>query len=190
MSAQYPRLGVSSGIGGFYAVLYNAEEVIETGFGRYSEPAGAWQEARSWAASEGLPCDEERLPFNCDTCGHSATVHEEEGRCGVRDCKCKRFREPDTEAPKRKKKTAPLLAFDDSKGKQQCKSCHAPIWWYELVSGKRHPFDAQPDGSPPDYQMTEVDIPKYGRRLVAHIAAAVSHFATCPQSKDWKGKSR
>jgi len=80
-----------------------------------------------------------------------------------------------------------LKALDDTKGAGRCKSCHAPIWWFELVSGKRHPFDAQPGGEPPVYLKTEHN---EERRLVGHIDASVSHFATCPEGRLWKGKGQ
>ncbi len=80
-----------------------------------------------------------------------------------------------------------LKALDDTKGFGLCRSCHAKMWWFELVSGKKHPFDAQPDGSPPVYLQTERSD---DGRLVGHIDSSVSHFATCPQSKNWKGKGR
>lgn len=161
---RFPRLGITSGLRGFFALKYDADGPIQTAPSSHATPAEAWQDARSWATAEGLPLDEP--PALQPRVAPSS--------------------EPQPAKPK--KKSAPLLAFDDSKGKQRCKSCREAIWWYELVSGKRHPFDAQADGSPPDYLMTEVDIPTYGRRLVAHIEAAVSHFATCPDSAKWKSK--
>lgn len=73
---------------------------------------------------------------------------------------------------------APLTVFDDSKGFGVCRSCGAKLTWYELTSGKRHPFDGDPV-----YLQTE-HTP--ARRLVGHIDRADSHFATCPQAGDWK----
>lgn len=81
-----------------------------------------------------------------------------------------------------------LKAFDDSFGAGTCRTCGARIWWAELVSGKRHPFNAQSGGERPLYIRTEVDLARYGSRLVAHIEASASHFATCKDSKDWKKK--
>lgn len=73
-----------------------------------------------------------------------------------------------------------LRVYDDSKGAGECRSCHAKISWFELVSGKRHPFDGDPV-----YVQTEHDA---GMRLIGHIDQAESHFATCPQAKSWSRK--
>lgn len=73
-----------------------------------------------------------------------------------------------------------LKVLDDTKGGGECRSCHAAITWFELVSGKRHPFDGEPV-----YLKTETND---DGRLVGHIDRSESHFATCPQSKDWSRK--
>lgn len=71
-----------------------------------------------------------------------------------------------------------LKVFDDTKGHGSCRSCGRAIWWFELVSGKRHPFVTDV------YLRTEhVD-----GRLVGHIAQSDSHFADCPQSQSWSRK--
>ena len=44
----------------------------------------------------------------------------------------------------------------------ECRSCFSKVVWVRLESGKTPPFDA--DGA--------------------------SHFSTCPQAADWKGKSK
>jgi hypothetical protein len=74
-----------------------------------------------------------------------------------------------------------LRVFDDSKGHGICRSCDAPITWFELVSGKRHPFDGDPV-----YVQTEHD--QATHRLIGQIDQAESHFATCPQAKSWSRK--
>lgn len=78
-----------------------------------------------------------------------------------------------------------LRAFDDSKGRGNCRSCGADIWWMLLVSGKRHPFNAAGDGGTPP--PVAPDEEKAGRRVLV-IDAAHSHFATCKDAKDWKKK--
>lgn len=79
----------------------------------------------------------------------------------------------------------PLLrAFDDSKGRGVCRTCGAPIWWMQLVSGKRHPFNEASDHGTPPPQAEEI---VSGRRVLV-IDASASHFATCRDSKDWKSK--
>ena len=73
-----------------------------------------------------------------------------------------------------------LKVFDDTKGRGECRSCHAPVTWFQLTSGKRHPFDGDPV-----YVRTEHD---QDRRLIGHIDASIhtSHFATCPDAKEWR----
>jgi hypothetical protein len=75
-----------------------------------------------------------------------------------------------------------LKVLDDTKGAGQCRSCRAPIWWYELVSGKKHPFNGPGE---PVYLKTEHDA---SHRLVGHLDSQDSHFATCPDSKGWSRK--
>ena len=92
-----------------------------------------------------------------------------------------------------------LKVYDDTKGRGQCRSCDAPVWWFQLTSGKRHPFDA---ASPQAGRQAGKTIPESGpvyvrtereeatARLVGHIDTDVSpsHFATCPQAADWRRK--
>jgi hypothetical protein len=74
---------------------------------------------------------------------------------------------------------ANMRVYDDTKGAGTCRSCGASITWFQLVTGKRHPFD----GEPAYVRTVAVD-----GRLVGEIDTAVStsHFATCPQAKDWR----
>lgn len=91
--------------------------------------------------------------------------------------------------PGASKKPVEVKAFADSFGKPVvCRTCGARIVWAEMVSGKRHPFNAEADGAPPVFLRTEVDLAQYGSRLVAHLSASDSHFATCKDAKDWKTK--
>jgi hypothetical protein len=50
---------------------------------------------------------------------------------------------------------------------ERCRSCAAPIYWSTTDAGKRCPFD-----------------------VVADEPTRVSHFATCPDAKQWGRKSR
>jgi hypothetical protein len=65
-----------------------------------------------------------------------------------------------------------LKVFDDSKGHGTCRSCGAAVTWYELISGKKHPFKGDPV-----YLLTEYD--KDTRRMIGHLDRADSHFADC-----------
>jgi hypothetical protein len=49
-----------------------------------------------------------------------------------------------------------------------CRSCHAPVYWSTTRVGKRAPFDIDQDGKPLE----------------------TSHFATCPDAKQWSQKGR
>lgn len=72
-----------------------------------------------------------------------------------------------------------LKAWDDTRGAPAtCRSCGAAITWYELVSGKRHPFNGH---DPVPLRTGHID-----NRLVAYMDGADSHFATCPDAKAWK----
>jgi hypothetical protein len=72
-----------------------------------------------------------------------------------------------------------LKVYDDTSGRGTCRSCGASITWYELTSGKRHPFDGEP---------TYVRTAQADGRLVGEIDTSfcTSHFATCPDAKDWR----
>lgn len=75
-----------------------------------------------------------------------------------------------------------MRVFDDTCGRGTCRSCGAGITWYELTTGKRHPFDGEP---------TYVGTATVDGRLVGEIDTSVStsHFATCPDAKDWRRRS-
>lgn len=51
------RIGITSGMSGHFAVMYDGDGPIQTGIGRYSTPEQAHDEAMEWAESEGLPFD-------------------------------------------------------------------------------------------------------------------------------------
>lgn len=75
-----------------------------------------------------------------------------------------------------------MKVLDDTKGHGTCKSCGSAIVWFELASGKRHPFDGEPV-----YVATEHDAQD---RLVGSVdmSATQSHFATCPDAAKWRRK--
>lgn len=75
-----------------------------------------------------------------------------------------------------------LHAYDDTKGRGACRSCHAKIEWYELHSGRKHPIDAD---SVPVRSYHEEDT----GRLVLVFSSDDSHFASCPDSQKWSRKA-
>jgi len=73
-----------------------------------------------------------------------------------------------------------LHIYADSKRRTRCRSCGADITFARLTgSGKLHPFNGQIVAT-----LTEV----LNGRLVEHVNTDItsSHFATCPDAKDWK----
>ena len=71
--------------------------------------------------------------------------------------------------------------FQDSKGRGECRSCHARITWAETLKGKRMPFDGElvivrMEGNPIDGRVVEY--------LDTDITP--SHFATCPDAQKWR----
>lgn len=50
-------IGVSSGLRGFYAVLYDRDGPIRTGIGSYATARDAAQEAVEWGQAENVPID-------------------------------------------------------------------------------------------------------------------------------------
>lgn len=79
-----------------------------------------------------------------------------------------------------------IAIYADSRGKDRCRSCGAPIEWAEVVaSGKRMPFDRElvvvrTEGNP------------ITGRVIEHVDTSISasHFATCPDAQDWRGRKR
>jgi len=74
-----------------------------------------------------------------------------------------------------------LKIYQDSRAPGTCRSCGASIEWAELTSGKRHPFDRP-------IRPASVQGAIIGGRVVEEVDTSVSstHFATCPDSKDWQ----
>lgn len=56
------RVGVTHGLRGYFAVLYDQDGPIQSGVGSYETPDGAYREARDWAISEGIPYDSSPNP--------------------------------------------------------------------------------------------------------------------------------
>lgn len=73
-----------------------------------------------------------------------------------------------------------LMMFPDTRGSGTCRSCGAALVWAELTSGRKHPFNAPLE--PPEAQRQVKD--DKGRTAWA-IDGAHSHFATCPDAKQW-----
>jgi hypothetical protein len=71
-----------------------------------------------------------------------------------------------------------------------CRSCGAPVIWTVTERGKRMPVDAEPnpqgnirlEQSTGDAPLTAV----YMRERTASVELYTSHFATCPQSRQWR----
>jgi hypothetical protein len=75
-----------------------------------------------------------------------------------------------------------LKIYQDTRGPGTCRSCGAAVEWAELVSGKRMPFD------PPIVVVRTQGSLLAGDRTVEEVDTSVtlSHFATCPDAKDWR----
>jgi hypothetical protein len=76
---------------------------------------------------------------------------------------------------------------------KECRSCGAEIIWTVTHKGKRMPVDAVPrsDGNIVLRQDGEKVIAEYPGKEHPSLfeedrARFVSHFATCPQSTDWR----
>jgi hypothetical protein len=71
--------------------------------------------------------------------------------------------------------------YQDSRNLSACRSCGAPVEWAETATGKRMPFN-------PPIVTVPVLVPVIidGRVVEDVDGATVSHFATCPDAKDWR----
>lgn len=74
-----------------------------------------------------------------------------------------------------------LRLYEDPKRGGTCTGCGAAIEWYETLKGKMMPMNA---GAVP--RKSEKD-PDTGR-VIAFFAAEDSHWATCPQSRQFHAK--
>lgn len=78
---------------------------------------------------------------------------------------------------------------------EQCRSCGKPIQWAITANGKALPVDAFPDADrgnvslyPNGGKLRAVVVPprKAAAMRARHCALYLSHFVTCPQSKQWR----
>ena len=74
-----------------------------------------------------------------------------------------------------------LKIWRDSRGRAECRSCHAPIEWAELITGKRIPFDAP-------IVAVRTHHTGIGERVIEDVDTEItySHFATCPDADRWR----
>lgn len=81
----------------------------------------------------------------------------------------------------------------------KCRSCGAEIMWIETKKGKKMPLDAEPlhqqELDPKLTYATFTDTGEYRCYKGDEIAVLskplyTSHFATCPQSDDWRSKPK
>jgi hypothetical protein len=60
------RFGVTSGMRGFFAVMYDDEGPIQSGIGSYDNSTAAALEAMQWAEAEGFSSEASRLRMKYD----------------------------------------------------------------------------------------------------------------------------
>lgn len=74
----------------------------------------------------------------------------------------------------------------------KCSSCGADIFWSVTSTGKKIPIDSEPrkDGNIFISNESAVYITANSPESEATTPRYVSHFATCPQSKDWRKKDK
>lgn len=69
---------------------------------------------------------------------------------------------------------------------QRCRSCGAVIVWAKTLAGNRAPFDATPSPVGTHAIVDERAVPRSSAEAGAPLH--VSHFATCPQAGQWRGR--
>jgi len=74
-----------------------------------------------------------------------------------------------------------------------CKSCGASIYWAKSSTGKSIPIDAEPVEGGNVWLSISTRTGELRAKIVSKSTslesdrnAYVSHFVTCPQSKDWR----
>lgn len=74
-----------------------------------------------------------------------------------------------------------------SKEQGHCRTCGAPVRWVKTASGRAMPLDAEPveRGNVVLRDGRAVYVSK-GNPAEQNEPRYVSHFATCPQSRDWR----
>jgi hypothetical protein len=73
-----------------------------------------------------------------------------------------------------------------------CDSCGAPIVWRRTIHGTNIPLDAHPESGRPlvveDGNLILVEASRIVRYVKAGQGRHRTHFATCPDSKQWRKK--
>jgi hypothetical protein len=72
----------------------------------------------------------------------------------------------------------------------RCKGCGGPIHWVELGTGKRHPVNPSPNAAGTIARIEGVWRVLRGSDQTRGVVRYVSHFATCPNARDFRGGSR
>lgn len=68
----------------------------------------------------------------------------------------------------------------------KCRSCGAPVKWIKTPAGKSHPVDEQPEK-----RWVFIDDEKFPELQGWNLMDTyISHFGTCPESKQWSGKGK
>lgn len=75
--------------------------------------------------------------------------------------------------------TKTVRLYEDSKGFGVCRGCHAPMEWYDTLTGKKMPMNA---GAVP--LKSESD--EGTGRVIAYFAAEDSHWNTCPERQQFR----
>jgi hypothetical protein len=77
----------------------------------------------------------------------------------------------------------------------QCRSCRAPVTWAETEAGRRIPVDAEPSQRGNLVLRERTGLPPLAVVVVGAVADGegplhLSHFVTCPQASQWRGRPR
>ncbi len=75
---------------------------------------------------------------------------------------------------------------------EACRSCGAPVLWCRTEAGKMMPVDAEP------VENGNLEVIRAGDRLIARVRGEdllgshryLSHFVTCPQSREWRAPAQ
>lgn len=66
MKSGLVRFGITTGMRGIFAVMYDDEGPIQSGVGSYSNAKEAWLEAAEWAEAENYPMEAEKCRRHAD----------------------------------------------------------------------------------------------------------------------------
>lgn len=72
----------------------------------------------------------------------------------------------------------------------RCRSCGAAIIWALTGAGKRIPLDDDPAAEGGRYRLEPDGVAVYVAVPLAGEPLYVSHFATCPDARDWRHRKR